>query len=97
MQRIVNFHSIIEEAWLAYDSSRPVDSVQDISAMVSTNHVFRVKLTDGDSVIAKLSYFGRFEHFKEDHSIINSLAINLPDPFENFLARSLTKNGEVFT
>lgn len=96
MHRLINFNTIVEEAWADYDHSRPIRSVVDISAMVSTNHVFRVTLTDGDSVIAKLSYFGKFEHFKEDHSIINALATNLSHPFENVLARSLTKANEVY-
>lgn len=93
----LNFSAIVEAAWNDYDASRPIQSVVDISAMVSTNHVFRVKLMNGDFVIGKLSYFGNYEHFKEDHSIINALANNLPNPFENFLARSLTKSHEVFT
>ncbi len=97
MVRLINFLSIVEEAWNDYDSSRPIQSVVDVSAMVSTNHVFNVKLENGDFVIAKLSYFGKYEHFKEDHSIINALATNLPDPFDTFLARSLTKNSEVYT
>ncbi|MFT7033834.1 MAG: hypothetical protein ACJA2S_002343 [Cyclobacteriaceae bacterium] len=95
--RHLNFAGIIEEAWKDYDNSRPIHSVVDISAMVSTNHVFRVKLMNGDFVIGKLSYFGKYEHFKEDHSIINALANNLPDPFANFIGRSLTKSNEVYT
>ena len=79
--RHINFAAIIEEAWKDYDASRPIHSIVDISAMVSTNHVFRVKLQNGDFVIGKLSYFGKYEHFKEDHSIINALANNLPSPF----------------
>lgn len=47
-------------------------------------------------VIAKLSYFGKYEHFVEDHAIINSLSNNLPAPFENFLARSLMKGNKLF-
>ena len=97
MAKQINFIGIVEMAWHAYDASRPITSVVDISAMVSTNHVFRIKLDDGDFVIAKLSYFGNYDHFKEDHSIINALSTNLTDPFENFLARSFTKGNEVFT
>jgi len=95
MQQI-NFLQIIESAWQAYDNSRPIKSVSDISAMVSTNHVYKVQLQNKDFIIAKLSYFGQFEHFVEDHSIINVLANNLPSPFENFLARSLIKSNELF-
>lgn len=97
MHPYLNFSDIIREAWAGYDPSRKVRSVVDISAMVSTNHVFRVKFHDGGFVIAKCSFFGKFEHFKEDHTIINILGNSLPPPFEDFLARSLMKDGHVYT
>lgn len=90
------FTDIIKDAWHAYDSSRKIRSVEDISAKVSTNHVYRIRFEDDDIIIGKLSYFGKFEHFVEDHGIINALANNLPRPFENFLAKSLTKSGKLF-
>ena len=95
--RQLDFTNIIHEAWFKYDSSRPIQSIVDISAQVSTNHVYSLKLESEDLVIAKLSYFGKYEHFKEDHSIINALANNLPSPFQNFLARSLMKANSVYT
>lgn len=97
MNRLIDFSKIVEEAWLDYDSSRIIRSIEDISAKVSTNHVYRIKFEDGDFIIGKLSYFGKFEDFVEDHSIINALATNLPSPFENFLAKSLTKYGQLYT
>lgn len=97
MQKLFDFTTIIREAWHEYDPSQCIKSIADISAKVSTNYVYRVKLEDDSLVIAKLSYFGRYEHFVEDHTIINALANNLPDPFENFVAKSLTKHGELFT
>src|SRR5919112_2862253 len=87
----IDFTAIVKEAWLAYDSTREIARIVDISAMVSTNHVYRVTFVDGNFIIAKLSYFGKYEHFVEDHSIIDTLSNNLPAPFENFLARSLAK------
>lgn len=96
MQRIIDFTEIVREAWTAYDPSREIKSIEDISAKVSTNHVYRVWFDDEGSIIAKLSYFGRYDHFVEDHTIINALANNLPEPFENFLARSLTKHGHLY-
>ncbi|NET33227.1 MAG: hypothetical protein F6K19_14605 [Cyanothece sp. SIO1E1] len=92
----IDFTTIVKYAWMAYDSSRAIKSISDISAKVSTNHVYKVVFTNGTFVIAKLSYFGRFEHFVEDHTIINVLANNLPDPFENFLARSLIQGNQLF-
>jgi hypothetical protein len=96
MQKIIDFTAIVREAWENYDSSRNIKSIEDISAKVSTNHVYRVRFEDDGIIIAKLSYFGRYDHFVEDHSIINALANNLPAPFENFLAKSLTKHGDLF-
>lgn len=95
--RLIDYPTIIRRAWAAFDPSQTVQTVEDISARVSTNHVFRLTLESGDRVIAKLSYFGKFEHFRDDHRIIQALANNLLYPFENVLARSLSKNGQVFT
>lgn len=92
----IDFNEIVKEAWRAYDPTRTIITITDISAKVSTNHVYRVTFKDGNIIIAKLSYFGKFEHFVEDHTIINSLSNNLPDPFENFLARSLIKENSLF-
>ncbi|MEQ9310015.1 MAG: hypothetical protein RLN90_11235 [Balneolaceae bacterium] len=92
----INFNEIVNEAWEAYDSSREIIRIEDISAKVSTNYVYRITLKDHSFIVAKLSYFGKFEHFVEDHSIINALSNNLPEPFENFLARSLMKGNELF-
>ena len=92
----IDFTAIVKEAWSAYDNTREIARITDISAMVSTNHVYRVTFVDEHFIIAKLSYFGEFEHFVEDHSIIDTLSNNLPAPFENFLARSLAKGRQLF-
>ncbi len=92
----IDFTEIVKEAWQAYDSSREIRRIVDISARVSTNHVYRITFTDESIIIGKLSYFGVFGHFVEDHTIINSLSNNLNAPFENFLARSLTKGEKLF-
>lgn len=92
----IDFTEIVKEAWEAYDNTREIARIVDISAKVSTNHVYRVTFTDGNFIIAKLSYYGEYEHFVEDHSIIDTLSNNLPAPFENFLARSLAKGKHLF-
>jgi hypothetical protein len=92
----IDFTTIVKEAWLAYDNTRAIARIVDISAKVSTNHVYRVTFSDENFIIAKLSYFGLYEHFVEDHSIIDTLSNNLPAPFENFLARSLAKGKYLF-
>lgn len=92
----IDFISIVREAWENYDPSRKIKGVHDISAHVSTNHVYRITFPDHHSVIAKLSYFGFYDHFVEDHTIINSLSNNLPTPYENLLARSLMKGNSLY-
>jgi len=92
----IDFTAIVKEAWQAYDKTREIVRIVDISAKVSTNHVYRVTFSDKSFIIAKMSYYGQYEHFVEDHSIINSLSNNLPSPFENVLARSLMKGNELF-
>ncbi len=92
----IDFLNIVKLAWMDYDSSRAISTVEDISAKVSTNHVYKISFDDGRFIIAKLSYFGRHEHFVEDHTIINSLSNNLPYPYENFLSRSLMKGNQLY-
>lgn len=92
----IDFTAIVKEAWEDYDNTRQIIRIVDISAKVSTNHVYRVTFSDGNYIIAKLAYFGKFDHFVEDHSIIDTLSNNLPSPFENFLARSLAKGKYLF-
>lgn len=92
----IDFTTIVREAWGKYDASREISSIADISAMVSTNHVYRIRFIDHTIIIAKLSYFGDYQHFVEDHTIINALSNNLPEPFDHFLARSLMKKNELY-
>ncbi|MEO7768084.1 MAG: hypothetical protein ABIS01_11685 [Ferruginibacter sp.] len=92
----IDFTEIVKEAWQAYDNSRQIKRIVDISARVSTNHVYRITFTDDNIIIGKLSYFGVFEHFVEDHTIINSLSNNLNAPFDSFLARSLAKGEKLY-
>ncbi len=94
--RAFNFNKIIEKAWQEYDDTRSIKAIVDVSAEVSTNHVFKISFHDRNNVFVKLSYYGKYDHFKEDHVIINNLANNLESPYENFLARSLVKKNEVF-
>lgn len=95
--KIIDYSLIIKEAWKNFDASKTISKIEDISAKVSTNHVFRVTFDDEDLIIAKLSYFGKYEHFKEDHRLIHALSNNLLFPFENVLAKSLVKNNKVYT
>lgn len=94
---LTSLSDIITKAWQGFDSSKEIKKVEDISAKVSTNHVYRVTFVDDDIVIAKISFFGQYENFKEDHRIIHALSNNLLYPFENVLGKSLLKNNQVYT
>lgn len=93
----LDYNLIIEKAWEGYDASRTIASIEDLSVYVSTNRVCKVSFADGDYIIAKVSGYGRYEFFKEDHRIIQTLGNNLLYPFENLLAKSLLKNNRVYT
>lgn len=92
----IDFIEIVRRAWDAYDDTREIVSITDISAKVSTNHVYRIQFTDRSFIVGKLSYFGFYEHFVEDHTIINTLSNNLPAPFEGFLSRALMKGDQLY-
>lgn len=93
----LDFLSIVKDAWAGYDSTFEPVAVTDISAQVSTNHVYKLQFENKGFLVAKLSWFGKYEHFEEDHNIINALSSALSGPFENFLAQSLLKDGKVYT
>ena len=94
---VIDFTAIVRDAWAAFDPSTPALGIEDISAQVSTNHVYKVTLASRRFVVGKVSYFGKYEHFCEDHTIINTLAKTLQPPYTRLLARSLRQQGEVFT
>jgi len=87
---------IIRYAWKAYDHRREIATIEDISAKVSTNTVFQMNMADGNILIAKVTIFGSFDGFAEDHTIVNVLANNLPVRYANFLSRALMKGNQLF-
>ncbi len=88
---------IITLAWKEFDGNRhEIKRVLDVSAQVSTNHVYKISFYEREPVFAKLSEYGNFEDFREDHIIINNLANNLEYPYQMFLAQSLVKRNELF-
>ncbi|MBQ38444.1 MAG: hypothetical protein CME04_18825 [Gemmatimonadaceae bacterium] len=95
--RTADFLTVVKDAWADFDPDRSIHSVVDVSVNVSTNHVYRIDLTSGDHLFAKISFFGTYRHFREDHSIIHELGSALPAPYENFLARSYQRDGVVHT
>ncbi|MTB50956.1 hypothetical protein [Lewinella sp. W8] len=92
----MNYEKIINYAWRAFDHSRKIVGIKNVSANVSTNRVYLVSFEDGYEIIAKLTVFGSYETFVEDHTIINVLANNLPVRYSNFLSRALMKGSNIF-
>ena len=74
-------------AWRDYGDPRAIVDVSELSAMVSTNRVYRLTLEDGTHVIVKSSNYGSFFLFAEDHDRLYR-ANRLLDggPFGRFLA-----------
>lgn len=66
-----NYEGEVRDAWRAYGDSRVITSVVEVSAKVSTNHVYRLHLDDGGSAIAKVSSYGSYYLFREDHDRIH--------------------------
>ncbi len=93
----LDYFQIIRSAWEEFDDRHEIKGIYDVSAHVSTNHVYKISFFERQPVFAKLSEYGKFEDFREDHIIINNLANNLEVPYENFLAQSLVKRNELFT
>jgi hypothetical protein len=61
----------VRAAWGAYGDPRAITSVVEVSAKVSTNRVYRLHLDDRSSVVAKVSSYGSYFLFREDHDRIH--------------------------
>jgi hypothetical protein len=59
-------------AWAAYGDDRAIVEITEVSAFVSTNHVYRCALSDGSAVIAKVSSYGSYFLFREDHDRLHA-------------------------
>ena len=88
---------VITAAWADYDDARTVIEIQELSAMVSTNRVYRLALDDGGHVIAKSSNYGSFFLFAEDHDRLHRANQLLHGgPFDGFMANVLTRDGRPY-
>jgi hypothetical protein len=87
---------IVKHAWREFDDRHDIKGVYDASVYVSTNYVYKISFYEREPVFAKLSDYGKFDDFREDHIIINNLANNLEAPYQNFLSHALVKKNELF-
>lgn len=94
----VSILELVKRAHEATGDSRRIAAIEEMSAMVSTNSVFRLTFEDGKERVAKVSSYGSFVHFKQDHERIATLiALLKPTRFANFLAPILLRDdGKVF-
>ena len=89
---------LLPEAWQAYGDPRRIEAIREISAEVSTNRVYALSLSDGSRVIAKVSAYGSYFQFREDHVRISQWKALLKDStYRDFLAAALLKNGQLYT
>ncbi len=88
----------IGAAWAAYGDPRMVVRVDEVSANVSTNRVYRLHLDDGSTLVGKVSSYGSYFLFVEDHERLARCAELLDGTrFGGMLADMWKRNGRVFT
>ena len=78
-----------------YGDPRSIVTVVEVSAKVSTNRVYRLVLDDDQSVIAKVSSYGSYFLFREDHDRIHRTREALQETrWSGLLADVLTERPE---
>jgi hypothetical protein len=90
--------SAIAAAWAAYGDPRSIVQVDEVSADVSTNRVYRLHLDDGFTLVGKVSSYGSYFLFYEDHDRLSRCAELLQGTrFHGMLADIWHKDGHLFT
>ena len=90
--------SAVYAAWQQYNDVRVIVALDEVSANVSTNRVFRAHLNDGSTVISKVSSYGSYFLFVEDHEQLHRCASLLHGTrFSGMLADVWCRDGRVFT
>jgi hypothetical protein len=94
-QPAVVSESVVHAAWRDFGDPRSIVSVHEVSAMVSTNRVYRLTLDDDGRIIAKVSSYGSYFLFAEDLVRFHRCSALLAGgDYEHLLAESLTQDGE---
>jgi hypothetical protein len=89
---------LIATAWSEYDGKRTIDNLVEVSAHVSTNRVFRVVFDDSTHIVAKISSYGSYFLFAEDHDrLFTSAQLLRGSRWEGFLAEVLPRDGHAYT
>jgi len=89
---------LVSTAWSEYDATRTIDHLVEVSAHVSTNRVFRVVFTDSTHIVAKISSYGSYFLFAEDHDrLFTSAQLLRGTRWEGFLAEVLPRDSHAYT
>jgi Ser/Thr protein kinase RdoA (MazF antagonist) len=89
---------LLDNAWAALGQPHALKDVKEISANVSTNRVYQLTLDNDRQVIAKLSSYGSYVHFRQDHTLINFwIRLLKRSRYRSFLAPVVMKDDKVFT
>jgi hypothetical protein len=89
--------SVVGAAWADYGDERTIVQLVELSPMVSKNRVYRVVLDDGGTLVAKVSDYGSFFLFAEDHDRLQRCRDLLHGTrFGNFLADALIRDGRPY-
>ena len=95
---LADAEDVVRLAWADYGDARSVVSMQEMSAHVSTNRVFRVVLSDASSVVAKVSSYGSYFLFAEDHDrLARCSSLLRHGRWAGFLADVLTVEKRPYT
>jgi hypothetical protein len=98
MSGATSHRQAVDAAWAAYGDGRTIKSDDEVSANVSTNRVYRLHLDDGSTVISKVSSYGSYFLFVEDHEQLNRCASLLHSTrFSGMLADIWSRDGRIFT
>src|SRR3954447_25027429 len=98
MRGATSHRQALDAAWAAYGGPRSISGVDEVSANVSTNRVYRLHLDDGSTVISKVSSYGSYFLFVEDHEQLERCAGHLRTTrFAGMLADIWKRDGRIFT
>jgi Ser/Thr protein kinase RdoA (MazF antagonist) len=98
MSGATSHRQAVDAAWAAYGDPRTIVGADEVSANVSTNRVYRLHLDDGSTVVSKVSSYGSYFLFVEDHEQLDRCATLLHSTrFTGMLADIWSRDGRTFT
>jgi hypothetical protein len=94
VHQVSEHREAVHSAWVLYGDPRSITALDEVSANVSTNRVYRVHLDDASTFVCKVSSYGSYFLFVEDHDRLFRCARLLDDTrFAGMLADVWTVGG----